>query len=413
MVQSQHASNIYHTAQCGDNIVQSNEACDDGNQMDNDGCSALCTLESGYMCYSSVRRQDATTLGNMVLWDTLAVQRRLVVLENEEACGRGDICQYESMWQSELWEALYANSTRDTLLPPSGYYCKRFCRETFIAPPGYEFLNDCMPTPINECIRGLTTCDANAYCLEPLDGIGYSCHCDANFFVAGVAGTMCVKSGVELTVNVVGDIRTTAADFDTVDRENILEMRTVLVEKLFQLGYIKQDRSNLALVLEGVADYAPELVQPTMTSPDFAGRSMWRVILRIPYDHIDIALFSNGELFRQYELFSGIFTPSPQHQIHPVQLCTNDRQRTCIENVDCLLGGTCARMPDVTIRFVTTGGSTSPLSLDASSSRIMSAEYNVFTAGFDVKIRYDAALCVLVCLVQIHFNFFEHHDNSI
>jgi len=250
-------------------------------------------------------------------------------------------------------------------------------------------------------------------CAMSVPDIGYSCHCDANFFVAGVAGTMCVKSGVELTVNVVGDIRTTAADFDTVDRENILEMRTVLIEKLFELGYIKQDRSNLALVLEGVTDYAPELVQPTMTSPDFAGRSMWRVILRIPYDHIDIALFSNGELFRQYESFSGIFTPSPQHQIHPVQLCTNDRQRTCIEDVDCLSGGTCARMPDVTIRFATTGGSTSPLSLDASGSRIMSAEYNVFTAGFDVKIRYDAALCVLVCLVQIHFNFFEHNDNSI
>jgi len=302
------------------------------------------------------------------------------------------------MWQPALWEPVYANNVRETLLPPFGYYCKRFCRDTFVAPPGYEFLNDCAPTPINECIRGLTICDANAYCLEPPDGIGYSCRCDANFFVAGIDGTGCVKNGVEITVNVVGGTRSASVDFDTVDLENILNMRKVLIETLFQQGYIQEEKSSVALVLEGVIEYPPELLQATISSDTFAGRSMWRVILRIPRDHLNIAWFSNSELFHGNDLFSGNFTPSPQRAIHPVQVCSNDRQRACAVDADCLATGTCERMPDVAIRYVTTGGSTTPLSLDASGSRIMSAEYDVFAAAFHVKIRsaaiFESPICV-------------------
>jgi len=35
---------------CGDGIFGNAEACDDGNNMDGDGCSASCTVESGYSC---------------------------------------------------------------------------------------------------------------------------------------------------------------------------------------------------------------------------------------------------------------------------------------------------------------------------------------------------------------------------
>ena len=30
---------------CGDNVVDANEECDDGNSMDGDGCSSLCLVE--------------------------------------------------------------------------------------------------------------------------------------------------------------------------------------------------------------------------------------------------------------------------------------------------------------------------------------------------------------------------------
>ena len=38
------------TSGCGDGIVASNELCDDGNQADGDGCSASCAIETGFTC---------------------------------------------------------------------------------------------------------------------------------------------------------------------------------------------------------------------------------------------------------------------------------------------------------------------------------------------------------------------------
>ncbi|MBN2802383.1 MAG: fibro-slime domain-containing protein [Deltaproteobacteria bacterium] len=38
------------TALCGDAIVMSQEACDDGNLINGDGCSSVCTIETGFTC---------------------------------------------------------------------------------------------------------------------------------------------------------------------------------------------------------------------------------------------------------------------------------------------------------------------------------------------------------------------------
>lgn len=35
---------------CGDGIVTTGEACDDGNLVADDGCSPLCAVESGWTC---------------------------------------------------------------------------------------------------------------------------------------------------------------------------------------------------------------------------------------------------------------------------------------------------------------------------------------------------------------------------
>jgi cysteine-rich repeat protein len=37
------------TSHCGDGLVI-NEGCDDGNTLDGDGCSATCTVETGFTC---------------------------------------------------------------------------------------------------------------------------------------------------------------------------------------------------------------------------------------------------------------------------------------------------------------------------------------------------------------------------
>jgi cysteine-rich repeat protein len=39
-----------HSAACGDRILTAPEQCDDGNTLNGDGCSAMCTLEPGFIC---------------------------------------------------------------------------------------------------------------------------------------------------------------------------------------------------------------------------------------------------------------------------------------------------------------------------------------------------------------------------
>src|SRR5450631_402606 len=39
-----------NVTQCGDKKITSNETCDDGNTVDGDGCSSKCKIESGYVC---------------------------------------------------------------------------------------------------------------------------------------------------------------------------------------------------------------------------------------------------------------------------------------------------------------------------------------------------------------------------
>lgn len=39
-------SSICHVASCGDGVVDTNEQCDDGNNVDGDGCSSTCTVEA-------------------------------------------------------------------------------------------------------------------------------------------------------------------------------------------------------------------------------------------------------------------------------------------------------------------------------------------------------------------------------
>jgi cysteine-rich repeat protein len=51
-------------ALCADSVVNSNEMCDDGNSVDGDGCSARCKLELGYRCDGSPSECTATTCGD-------------------------------------------------------------------------------------------------------------------------------------------------------------------------------------------------------------------------------------------------------------------------------------------------------------------------------------------------------------
>jgi fibro-slime domain-containing protein len=51
-------------ARCGDGIVAASEACDDGNDADGDGCSARCKIELGFQCSGTPSSCSATKCGD-------------------------------------------------------------------------------------------------------------------------------------------------------------------------------------------------------------------------------------------------------------------------------------------------------------------------------------------------------------
>ena len=52
---------------CGDGNVDPGEACDDGNQLNNDGCSATCTVETGFSCVSQLLKDSRPCPSNPAL----------------------------------------------------------------------------------------------------------------------------------------------------------------------------------------------------------------------------------------------------------------------------------------------------------------------------------------------------------
>ena len=408
------ADAVVVSATCGDGHVNGLENCDDGNIFNDDGCSAACSLEIGYMCDSSVRHPDrANEIGNVVKWTNNASYFNnsnsssviatsfptLIMLATTETCTGDKICRYD-IWQADLWAPLYAVGANDagivpTFIPPRGYYCARFCQETFPEPPGYEFKNGCYPTPKARCVRGLTDCDSNADCLETNEAPGYTCRCDASFFVSGASGTKCDRSGIELILNLtVSGVDKTQND----KRHSATIARDVLIRHLFVLGYIKNSSSTPSLIIEGVVDYPVELINSATSQ----GGSLWRIILRIPRDHANTTKFETGGLFSESDSLNSLFE-SLETAVPNAYRCSNQRQRPCSHDMDCASvevdDGMCILMPDVSVRFLSAGGSTSALSVTATGfgSSIMSVDYDASYAAFRVRIRFFfVRVCVCV-----------------
>jgi len=391
-------------AVCGDGKLGNGEMCDDANDQSNDGCSSACTLEEGYMCYSSVRLMGPDTPHTdtyRVQWDVNTTitpsHKTLRILNETQSCLSNDICKYDTPWQPLLWSSIYHSVHNTTeffnnmdatmVLPPAGYYCNKFCEDTFVPPSGFEFSKSCQPRPIDECIRGLTTCHENAYCLEPPDGIGYSCRCDENNFVLAAAGSKCSESGVEIVVNVTGRVNSQAFTRPEMLLE-IEQARLHLINAILQMNLVS-DESTPGLLIEGVVDYPLEIIQNDIVEQGvFQGRSLWRIILRIPSQHVNMQLLSNSNLFRDYLVLAAVFPDDSTCLLHSVQQCDNDRRRNCAQDSDCLNQGKCdLRAPDVSMRILSAGGSTAPLQISSSGSSIMSTDYDVQNSAFNIRLR--------------------------
>jgi len=383
---------------CGDSMVTKLEVCDDGNTVDGDGCSSTCTLEPGYMCFSAVR-VDAATRGKMTGWvtNTTSGIKTLEVSAVDEFCTEKNIClQHEEAWDPDFWwtTAYSSGNTSRASLAPAGFYCKRFCEQTFDPAQYYEFGNSCIPRGKDECSRGESTCDINAYCTEPSDNVGFDCECDEKYFVSKLNGVACAISGVEV-VFLMGGSSVNAGDNAATNQTNMLNMieaRQKVIEVLFAQGYLKA-MSNTALLLEGVKAYPIEMVKAVVEEPlsPLLGRSLWRIVLRAPDIHIDMSKMTGGSIFDNTSTWQGLFADVAKYKINEVGVCSNDRARSCsVADVTCLNKGTCvADRADFAVRKLDAGGVTAGLHLDSSGLEVLSVKYDLTQSAFSVRMRYN------------------------
>jgi len=405
-------------AVCGDNILNNIETCDDGNTMDGDGCSSTCTLEAGYTCYGA-RRETADVLGKMTAWTTdTNGKKTLSVLQDDEKCLRDDITLADNrVWVPADWIASYSTNSPPVdvdMLPPMGYYARRFCQRTFPAPVFYEFVNSCIPTGVDECSRGESECDHNAFCEEPADGVGYTCECDEKFFVSALDGRACAKDGVEVQLTMGGPIGLGAdvgsASFDE-GMSLITQARRRLMLRLLQGGDYLNDRSNEALLIEGVRRYPIALKQNQVTTPGpMFGRALWTFVLRAPDIHLNMAnMAAAGNMFDQINTWTTLFSDlvdnsgQPLVVVNSVGQCSNDRRRTCSAADDtCLDGSVCDQnSPDFVMSLLMGGGSAAPLLVGSSGMDVMSVDYDITLSAFNVRMRYDNSVSGVIDAVFV------------
>jgi len=393
---------------CGDGSLFDAEACDDGNTVNGDGCSSTCTLEPGFMCFGAWR--DASNIsgrGKMTVWTTQNGNPVLTILAQNEGCIEEDICEQHNMpWRPLDWTSTY---TPGVLLPPLGFYCKRFCSSTFTAAPLYEFNNSCVPTGVDECSRGESNCDPNAYCTEPVNGVGYSCECDSKYFVSTANGLKCGKEGVELTFHIAGvtaaGLAPDTAGFDTQLAE-ITAVRLKLIGMLIDDNIIRsalsrQNQINLAL--EGILQYPIALKTASVGEGPLVGRPLWQVILRVPDSHLNLELVATkGNIFDNATTFATLFTPG--YELNTVGQCSNDRARTCSVADNTCLGRDIPcipNRPDFTVSKLFAGGSAAPLPLGSSGLDVMSVDYDITQSAFNIRMRYDNTLASVIDTVYV------------
>ena len=382
--------------QCGDRFLQPGEQCDDGNAKDGDGCSATCQLESGFMCRGFVR--DATTpdaLGH-------AVHRASNGTFSEdtaegERCTMLDICARATVpFQPALWTTVFSAGTPQA---PAGFYCTSFC-DTFEDPRGWEMLptSNCQYVDVDECARGETVCDFNAYCenlavqvYTGAEGEGYTCRCDPYYFVSAAGGMGCTSNGVDIVLTVAGKKAFDEAETPLPDVAVLNALRQQFIALLVGAGYTTLPA---AVVEEGCIDYPPELERVSAEGV-FATRALWKLHVRLPTVGINLPMLAQGDMLHSYAQIGGIFDDATTadadlHRMHTRDVCENDSDRTCVTSADCLSGAACLlQVPDIDIKVLSSGGALAPIDVEASGMEVMSVEYDITQTAWRVRVRYD------------------------
>lgn len=382
--------------QCGDRTLQADEQCDDGNSENGDGCSDSCQLEVGFMCTGFVRPSSAqNTPGHRVVKNddgTFTEDTGEV-----EKCVMTDICPMSTLpFQPSLWTGVFSEGD---VIAPEGFYCSSFCN-TFGDPRGWEMksTSNCQFEDIDECVRGETLCDFNAICVNRAvqvytgnEGDGYSCRCDADYFVSNLDGMGCSPNGVDLVVTVAGQKNFDPAEDPPADFAVMQTLRSSFIEHLVNRSYATV---SSAVLLEGCIDYPPVL-DSISADGVFATRGLWKLHVRIPTSAVNLLALSQGEMLYSYTDIGNIFddsttTENDAHRVHTRDYCKNDRNRQCQQDSDCLADQPCMfGMPDIDIEVLTAGGSLAPIEVEASGMEVISVSYDITQTAWHVRVRYD------------------------
>ena len=171
---------VYYTVVvCGDGLVTNPEACDDGNIIDEDGCSATCTLESGWNC-----------TGEPSACTTICGDGIIAGLEQCEspfdACCDSSTCQFKSsdnvcrasQGQCDIAETCTGSSATCPADAKSTAQCRAAAGDCDIAEVCDGVNNDC-PTDVFRpdtyvCRNSLGVCDLEEKC----SGSSASCPSD-------------------------------------------------------------------------------------------------------------------------------------------------------------------------------------------------------------------------------------------
>lgn len=381
---------------CGDGVVGAGEQCDDFNTVSGDGCSATCQLEAGFMCSSSWRSPDAPGApGFRVDAATVGGVTTYTVTDVPETCSATELCAIGGLWQPELWPY-----TGNVSLPPRGYYCTSYC-STFPVPAGLQVntlasdtLDTCALKDVDECMYGLAACDYHAYCEnEPYNattGLGYSCYCDKSFFPTDVDGGACSAHGFEIVVLVAGKDTYDPNENPPGDVAVMESVREALVDKLLTLGFFKA-RMTRAILLEAVHDYPPELVR-TLDDAGYTGRALWQLKLRASSQLVDVVRFASSTFFSDAALLEQTLTDTaapPAFKLYKEPRCSNEVNRRCAADADCLNGGTCSPdTPAVSVAALDSGGSAAPIHTESSGMTLVSLAYDNAQTGWNARLRY-------------------------
>ncbi len=169
------------TAVCGDSVIEGGEGCDDGNTTAGDGCSATCSLETGFQCSGEPSvctdvDECATSTHNCDVNATCAnTPGSFSCTCNNGYSGDGVTCTDDDECATSTHNcdgnAICANT-------PGSFTCT--CNS------GYSG-NGVTCTDIDECTTGAHNCDGNATCANAPGS--FTCTCNNGYSGDGVTCT--------------------------------------------------------------------------------------------------------------------------------------------------------------------------------------------------------------------------------